>query len=185
MFDTVFDDRDFNKKPLTPGEYESCQFLRADLSGADLSDIVFIECEFRDCNLSNAKLSRTSFREVSFIHCKLLGLHFEDCIPFLQAPVFERCDCKLASFTGMKLPGIVFSKCGLQEVDFMAADLKGAKFQSCDLNGAQFDNTNLEKADLSTAFNFSIDPGKNRIRKAKFALEGLPGLLHTYQIEVQ
>lgn len=184
MFETVFDDRDFTKEPLAPGEYESCQFLRADLSGADLRDIVFIECEFRDCNLSNAKTSRTAFREVSFIKSKLLGLHFEDCIPFLQVPLFKGCDCKLASFTGMKLANIIFTSCGLQEVDFIGSDLKGAKMDGCDLSGAHFDNTNLEKADFTTAFNYSIDPEKNRIRKAKFALEGLPGLLHRYQIIV-
>jgi uncharacterized protein YjbI with pentapeptide repeats len=65
------------------------------------------------------------------------------------------------------------------------ADLMGADFQGSDLNGAIFENTILEKADFRHAKNFIIDPETNRIKKAKFALDGLPGLLQKYGIEVE
>ena len=50
--------------------------------------------------------------------------------------------------------------------------------------GAAFENTILEKADFRTSFNYSIDPGKNRIKKAKFSLAGIAGLLEKYDIEI-
>jgi hypothetical protein len=52
------------------------------------------------------------------------------------------------------------------------------------LQGSTFDNTILEKADLRTAFNFSINPVNNRIRKAKFSIAGLAGLLDQFDIEI-
>jgi hypothetical protein len=43
----------------------------------------------------------------------------------------------------------------------------------------------LEKADFRTAFNYSINPETNRIKKAKFSKEGLNGLLDKYDIEIE
>lgn len=72
----------------------------------------------------------------------------------------------------------------MQEVDFSNADLTSAKFDQCDLQRAFFQNTILESADLRTAFNFSIDPENNRVKKAKFSTHGLPGLLDKYKLEI-
>jgi uncharacterized protein YjbI with pentapeptide repeats len=73
----------------------------------------------------------------------------------------------------------------MEEVDFTEADIKGSVFDNCKLNMAVFDGTNLEKADLSTAADFSIDPERNKVKQAKFSLYGLAGLLHKYHIEVE
>jgi fluoroquinolone resistance protein len=43
----------------------------------------------------------------------------------------------------------------------------------------------LEKADFRTSNGYSIDPEMNRIKKAKFSLEGVAGLLDKYDIEVE
>jgi uncharacterized protein YjbI with pentapeptide repeats len=56
-------------------------------------------------------------------------------------------------------------------------------FENCDLAGAIFENTILERADFRTARNFSLDPEINQIKKAKFSLADLPGLLLKYDIE--
>jgi fluoroquinolone resistance protein len=88
MVDKLFDKVDFGAAPLPAGEYEDCEFRNCNLSNADLSDMVFIGCRFRDTNLSMAKLSRASFREVVFEGCKMVGLHFEEAIPFLVPPDF-------------------------------------------------------------------------------------------------
>ena len=69
-------------------------------------------------------------------------------------------------------------------MDFTEADLNNASFDNCDLIGAKFEKTNLEKADLSTSFNYSIDPELNRIKKAKFSIDGIAGLLDKYDIEI-
>ena len=80
---------------------------------------------------------------------------------------------------------MVFRKGTLHEADFTGCDLTGAVFDGCDLRGARFDNTILEKADLRTAFNYSIDPTINRVKKARFALPAVVGLLERFDILVE
>jgi len=73
----------------------------------------------------------------------------------------------------------------MQEVDLVDSDLSNASFFNCDLAGAVFENTILENADLRTAYNYNIDPNLNRIKKAKFSLAGIPGLLNKYDIDIE
>ncbi len=182
MIDQQFDKIDFTVAPLQAGEYEDCAFLNCDLSGADLADTVFIGCRFKDCNLSMAKLSRASFREVVFEGCKMVGLHFEDALPFMVPPDFINCDLGVSSFVEMELPGVRFSHCQLHEVDFTGAQLNGAVFEKSDLQRAIFSGTNLEKGDFRTALHYSIDPTRNKVRKARFSLEGSIGLLDQFNV---
>jgi uncharacterized protein YjbI with pentapeptide repeats len=84
----------------------------------------------------------------------------------------------------MKLKGIKFSNCQLHEVDFSETDLAQASFQASDLTNALFDRSNLENADFRSASNYIIDPDKNKIKKAKFSISGIPGLLLKYGIQI-
>jgi hypothetical protein len=52
------------------------------------------------------------------------------------------------------------------------------------LSGAVFDTTNLEKADFRTSVNYSIDPALNRLKKTKFSLSEIYGLLYKLDIEI-
>jgi uncharacterized protein YjbI with pentapeptide repeats len=70
-------------------------------------------------------------------------------------------------------------------MDFAECDLTSAIFNNCDLMQTIFDRTILEKADLSAAFNYTIDPEINKIAKAKFSATGLAGLLTKYNIVIQ
>lgn len=183
--DVRFEQVDFTANPLELGEYEQCVFANCNFLQADLSGIIFIACEFKDCDLSNAQLAETSFREVKFKACKLLGLHFEDVSDFLFEVGFEHCTLSFSSFYQSKLKKTVFKNSILQEVDFTGADLAGATFAECDLAKTVFMNTNLEQADFRSATNFSIDPEANRIKKARFSMTGLIGLLHKYEINYE
>ena len=89
------------------------------------------------------------------------------------------------SFYQTKLKKIVFRRGSLHEADFSGCDLTSAVFDHCDLRDAKFDNTILEKADLRTAFNYSIDPTINRVKKARFALPSVVGLLDRFDIIVE
>jgi fluoroquinolone resistance protein len=73
----------------------------------------------------------------------------------------------------------------LREVDFVECDLTNSLFERCDLLSAMFDGTTLEGSDLRTAQNFSIDPELNRVKKAKFSVDGLPGLLNKYNLIIE
>ena len=70
-------------------------------------------------------------------------------------------------------------------MDFTGADLTGSAFDHCNLLKATFENTNLEKADFTTAEHYTIDPALNKIKKAKFGMMGLPGLLTRYDIVIR
>ena len=79
----------------------------------------------------------------------------------------------------------MFKNCSLQEADFTESDLSGAVFDRCDLARAIFRNTVLEKTDFRTAYNYSIDPEINRMKKSKFTASALAGLLDKYDIEIE
>jgi uncharacterized protein YjbI with pentapeptide repeats len=183
-------DRDFDgityiNEELLPGNYEKCTFMNCELHEAELSDYSFVDCTFDNCNLSMAKLRNTALKTVLFKNCKLLGVNFSDCKAFQLAFKFDNCNLSLATFFRLKMKGTKFRNCNLREADLSEADCSGSLFDNCDLLGAMFDNTNLEKADLRTAYNYSINPESNKIKQAKFSLHGLAGLLDKYDIEVE
>ncbi len=112
------------------------------------------------------------------------GLHFENADPFGLSVSFDHCSLNHSSFYQVKLKKTIFKGCTLHEADFSEADLSAAIIDHCDLAGATFDHTNLEKVDFRTAVNYSIDPEKNKIKKAKFSLTGIAGLLDKYDIDI-
>ena len=165
--------------------FEECIFNHCDFSGADFFKTRFVDCFFVDCNLSMIKLRNCGLQNISFRECKLLGVNFSESDPFLFAVKFESCVLDYASFMGKKMPGTLFQYTSLKSAVFIKTDLKGAKFEQADLEGALFEETILTGADFTTASHYAIDPENNRIRKARFSLHGLPGLLHKYDLYIE
>jgi uncharacterized protein YjbI with pentapeptide repeats len=91
----------------------------------------------------------------------------------------------LTSFYKLKLKGTCFKNCDLKEADFTESDLTLSFFDNCNFEGAIFESTIIEKADFRTSINYSIDPTGNRIKKAKFSINGLAGLLDKYDIQIE
>lgn len=182
--DQAFSNINFTEKPLAIGDYENCQFSNCQFQNTSLSGINFSGCVFSGCDMGMAKLSNTTFNDIQFINCKLLGLHFNDCNTFLFTVSFEHCILNLASFYKMKMKKTRFTGSTLQEADFTETDLSAAVFGHCNLAGAIFEQTILEKADFRTADGFSINPERNRMKKARFAVTGLSGLLHKYNLDI-
>jgi uncharacterized protein YjbI with pentapeptide repeats len=181
----LFEKENLSDQGLPSGEYVACEFRFCDFSNSSLAGSKFDSCTFFECNLSLVKLSGTSFQDVSFTNCKLLGLHFEECNPFGLTFTFTSCQLNHSSFYQLKMKNQIFSKCHLEEVDFTESDLMEASFDECILLGARFENTNLIKADFRTAQHYSIDPTINRIKKAKFSLSGIPGLLAKFDVVIE
>lgn len=115
---------------------------------------------------------------------KCSGCNFDDCNPFGMSFGFYGCYLNNSVFYKTNIKKTLFKDSKLIEVDFAEFDLSGSVFNLCDLSGAVFDNTNLEKADFRTSFNYSIDPSKNRLKKAKFSLSEIHGLLYQFDIEI-
>lgn len=179
-----FEKNDFTVKRPEKAEYDHCTFMNCNFYESDISDTTFSVCTFENCDFSLARCMNAVFNDVRFINCKLLGLHFDSCNPLLLSVYFDKCLIRISSFYKLKLKKTQFIHCNLQEADFTDADLSGAIFDNCDLQGALFENTNLEKADLYSSYNYSIDPEKNRIRKARFSRAEVIGLLIKYDIEI-
>lgn len=183
--DKTFSEKDFTIEPPERGEYEGCRFVGCNFAEADLSEFIFADCVFTGCNLSLVKLGKTAIRDCKFSECKMLAVNFESCNPFGLSLGFENCNLGNASFFGIKIKSTRFSNSKLTEADFTGCDLTGSIFENCDFSGATFENTNLEKADLRTSANYSIDPEINKIKKAKFALPAVLGLLSKYNIVIE
>jgi uncharacterized protein YjbI with pentapeptide repeats len=186
MAKSYFTDQVFKQtKSIESGDYENCRFVNCVLPKCDLSGINFIECEFEHCDFSSSKLHDTAFKTVAFDSSKLVGLCFEDCNEFLFSIDFKDCNLNLSSFYRVNPQNLSFKNCNLKEVDFTEAELNEVIFDNCDLASAIFKNTNLVKAGLRTSYNFLIDPEWNNIKKSKFSLQGLPGLLQKYNIHIE
>lgn len=175
----------YSGQKVTQTEFDSCVFQDCDFTNADFSDNDFIDCRFENCNFAVAKMKGSGLKDVHFIGCKLIGLDFELCSGFLFAVSFKSCVLDYSSFFGKKLKNTRFIDCSLKEVDFSTSDLSGALFGNCDLSMAVFKQCNLEKADFRTAYNYAFDPEQNRMKKARFTVSGLAGLLGKYNIEIE
>ena len=86
----------------------------------------------------------------------------------------------ISYITDKDFKGTDFSKNGFEKGEY-----ENCFFENCNLHKAIFDNTILEKAYFRTSYGFSIDPDHNKIRKAKFSVMGLSGLLDKYDIDIE
>jgi uncharacterized protein YjbI with pentapeptide repeats len=180
----LFERIDYSEQKLPTEVYENCQFINCNFYNTNLVNVTFRECRFEDCDFSLSSIKNTAFSDIHFVGCKLVGVQFEECNPFLFSVDFENCVLKLAVFYKVKLKKTRFKNCNLQETDFTEADMTMATLDECDLHRAVFHKTILEKADLRSSFNYSIDPEANRITKARFSRMGIAGLLDKYRIEI-
>ncbi len=125
------------------------------------------------------------FKNIKFNDCKLLGVLFENCNDFLFEVEFTNSILNVSSFFKLNMKNTNFKNCTLKEVDFSQCNLSASSFENCDLEKAVFDRTILDKADFRTSFNFSIDPTKNQMKRAKFTNLNLAGLLDSFDLDIR
>lgn len=184
IIDENFENIDFTQQSLVVGEYENCTFRNCNFEYVNLSEIKFTDCEFIECNLSMTKLVGTAFRDVIFKECKMFGMQFNECNEFGMSFKFEGCALNNSVFYKSTIRKTIFKNSKLVEVDFSESDISNSMILNCDLSGAIFDRTNLDKADLRTSFNYTINPSSNKLKKAKFSLSEVHGLLRQFDIEI-
>lgn len=180
----VFEHTDFTMEPMNAGDYESCTFVSCRMQGADLKGARFFDCRFKSCDFSMAALEKSAWRNCFFEECKMLGLRFDQCNPLGFSVSFDHCQLDHSLFTKLKMRKTIFRNSRLHNVDFSACDLCESDFSGSDLLSALFYQSNLEKAIFVDTNNLQIDPEVNRLRKARFSAESLPGLLGKYQIDI-
>jgi uncharacterized protein YjbI with pentapeptide repeats len=170
---------------LSGEEFEACVFRSCDFSEADLAEALLTECRLIDCNLTMTKVGQAGLRNVEFVNCKVVGVDFSACLPFLFAVSFEKCNLEYSHFIKCRMKKTLFKECVLREVDFTEADLTDASFPGCDLSNTVFSRTNLTRADFRTARNYALDLDDNMVKRAKFALSGVAGLLRKYELALE
>ena len=182
--DTTFEKEDYSGKLIRGKEFQSCTFKKCNFSNSQFLNNKFLDCTFQDCNLSMTKFAGSTLSNAVFAHCKVLGIIFSECEDFLFTVEFKHCIVDYSSFFGKKMPRTKFVQSSLKEVNFTQTNLSGAIFDGSDLSSAIFNDTDLTAANLITAFNYSIDPEFNRIKRASFSADGLAGLLAKYDIKI-
>lgn len=183
--DHTFDNQNFAGQTVKGREFQSCVFKNCDFTEANFGDDKLLDCTFQDCNLSMLKLKGSTLNNVEFLRCKILAVTFYECQDFLFSVYFNECTLDYSSFMRKKMLKTTFIKSSLKEVNFTQANLSGSVFHDSDLLGAVFNETDLSSANFESAYNYSIDPELNNIRKASFTLTGIPGLLDKYQIRIK
>ncbi|GAB2543841.1 pentapeptide repeat-containing protein [Spirosoma aerophilum] len=182
--DQLFDQTTGVVDQWTRHTFEQCTFKNLDLSKVVFTNTNFINCRFDQCNLSMAVTEGTRFDDVVFVDCKLNSVNFGHCSGFGFHVDFQTCQLDYASFFNRNLKKTRFVDCSLLEARFLNCDLSGALFRNCNLELTVFATNVLTQTDFSSSYNLSLDPDGNKLKKTKFSLHSLPGLLTKYDIVV-
>ncbi len=174
--DQTYTGKDSLPATFRDASFEGCTFIESDFKEFDLAHARFLDCTFKTCDLSNVNLGNARMRDVAFENCKLMGVVWTK-LDDLTNPTFKSSILSYGNFSGLKLKKNAFTKCILHDADFAQADLSECDFSESDLLNARFDDTTLLKTDFQTAFNYLIDPLRNKVRGAKFSLPEAVGLL--------
>ena len=165
-------------------EYFECIIDGCTLFEYVFTNCIFSNCTFSNCDLSMCKLNNTQMNDVKFDNCKVLGVDFSRCPGFLFEVNFTDCILDFCSFEKLKMANTSFKKCSMKGVDLVGTQLQNSLFHQTNLEEATFTNTNLKEANLSTAYNFTISPTQNNLKKAIFSENNLSGLLHEFGITI-
>jgi len=182
--DQTFTNISYAEKRVEREEFQSCIFKQCDFSNSRFSGDKFLDCTFINCNLSLMKLPDTTLSNAIFKDCKIMGVIFSECRDFLFSVQFESCQLDYASLMNRKMPKTKFIKCSMKDANFSQANLSGSLFDECDLSGTIFNKTDLSFTNFTTAYNYSIEPELNNLKKAIFSIHGLGGLLDKYGIKI-
>lgn len=166
-------------------DFENCNFYDCDFTNCTFQTVTFIDCNFFDCNFKDTKINYVSLRGVQFTGCNFTAVNFAMTDQVIYEFHFKDCLLDYAKFYALKLKKMQFINCSMIAVDFMASDLTEVLFDNCNLRKAVFIDTIANKADFYTSYDYSIDPEKNKLKKAIFSTDGLKGLLEKYDLVVK
>lgn len=169
-------------------EFEDCQFRRCRFPSSTFRGCAFVNCVFDSCDLSLLKIPFSRFTSVRFTDCKLIGVDWSETSSLTGLTTsmsFQRCVLSYGFFLKLDLTGAQFVECEARETDFTGATLQRASFVKSDLEGAKFLETDLREADFTGATGYVIDPTRNKVKKARFSLPEVIGLLKAFGVVVK
>lgn len=130
-------------------------FKKANLQGAELSDLDFSNCNLEHADLSHAKMRGTIFNNTIMRYTKFAVGPGE-----AHSMIFTEADLTGVVFSGLHLQFLRFPKAILHKCDFSNCQLHGVDFRGADLTEASLVNSNLgdgEILDLEDQTQFSLD----------------------------
>jgi uncharacterized protein YjbI with pentapeptide repeats len=185
IIDKQYSGSTFFEKEIMYHDFERCTFEDCDFTACDFTGVAFIDCVFMYCNFAHAKVNYVSLRDVQFTGCDFTGVNFAMLDTLLFKFGFKDCTLDYTKFYTLKFRSTIFENCSIVAADFMNADITGVMFNNCNLHKSVFTDTVANKTDFSTSYNFTIDPEKNKLKKAVFSEAGLKGLLTRYEIVIK
>ena len=187
-YDQKFKDVRLEPEAVLTGTFTDCTFANCSFASVVFKNCRFNNCVFKNCDLSLAKISGSSFPSTSFEACKLIGIDWTQGdwskLGFGNLLGFSECVLNHSTFIGVELSGIQIKDCIAVGVDFREANLSKVTFGTTDFAESIFGNTNLSKADFRQARNYSIDPGTNNLKQARFSMPEAIALLYNMDIDL-
>lgn len=126
---------DLKSYPLTAIKATEANFLRQNLTDAELQSAIFDRSDFRDCLLGDADLRGSSFKYAQMARADLSGARLCPLI-FKNDDGSER--LSRVDMTGANMIYAGLSNCDLRDGIFMGVDLTGAVIRNADLRRADF-----------------------------------------------
>ena len=186
--DQIFKDVNLNEEELTSCGFLGCSFLRCSFEKTIFDKCRFIDCDFKECDLSLAQFPDSVFSGGKFEDSKIIGIDWTHVIWSelgLHTPIsILNCAISHSTFIGLDLTEFKIRNCIAANVDFREANLNLVDFTGTDLSDSLFSNTNLAEADFRGAYNYQIDPTRNKIKGAKFSMPEAMALLYSMEIDL-
>ncbi len=164
--------------------FEECRFENCTFISCKFEACRFLNAAFSGCVLSAVVPMNSRFDEATFKNCKVMGIDWTRTTETRKLQ-FTGSQITYCNFRFLALPGLKMEKCEVKDADFIEAKLKGASFAKSDLEKSRFFKTDLSGADFRDAVNYSIDPGTNTLKKAKFSLPEAIALLESLDIIIE
>ncbi|MFN8071528.1 MAG: pentapeptide repeat-containing protein [Mycobacterium sp.] len=142
--DTEYVGADFTEQDFSELTTQRVVFTDCDFSGADLAYSVHAGTAFRNCCFRRTTLWHSNFR-----YCSFLGSTFDECR--MRPLLCEEVDFSLAVLAGADLRGVDLSGCRFREASLVRTDLRRAVLRGADLTGTRTEGLRLEEADLRGA----------------------------------
>ena len=181
--DETFKDFSLDGLIISGISFDYCRFKNCSFNKTVFENCSFSESTFDSCDLSLVSVTTSLFNDVKFIDSKAIGINYASIgLPFEVS--FENTDISMSSFYMLDLRHTQFIKSKLHDVDFVKTNLQKANFKESDLLGSSFSNTNLSNADLSTAYNYMIDPNKNNLKGTKVSLPEASSFLKYFEMKI-
>ncbi|MCC8166074.1 MAG: pentapeptide repeat-containing protein [Planctomycetes bacterium] len=177
-------DADIRKATYVECRFENCHFDTMALVDVVLTNCVFSDCVFRNVDVSGLRLQNTVFHTVACIGIDWSEVgHTGKLFPLFKE--ISGCTLKFNSFYKTKLSKTPIVGSALLDCAFIGCDLTGCVFRESDFLNTNFQDCDLSNADFRQARNYRINTASNRLRKARFSVPEVFGLLDNLDIVIE